>query len=232
MILDTTLNQLYSSPTLFGLQASNDGPTMLGPSTNLSATLSSGVGSIQYSWDFDNGQNGTGADVAHTYAAVGVYQAVVTVSNPVDAFTDTTTVIITDIPVTNLVASNDSPTLLGQATAFSATAQGSNVSYTWDFGDGQNASGANVSHTYTASGTYTAKVTAANSTNSLIGSTIVTINELKTAPGFRSVRPRGVVWTAFWFRRILLGWMLAHIRRRLRSPMGSRQIARRPLLWF
>ena len=68
-----------------------------------------------------------------------------------------------DDPITNVVAINNGPTLLHAATNFTATvAGGTNISYTWNFGDGQNGSGKTSSHTYAATGVYTATVTATN----------------------------------------------------------------------
>ncbi len=48
--------------------------------------------------------------------------------------------------------------------AFDPLASNSSLSYTWDFGDGSRASGAEVSHTYTTAGTYTLTLTASSAT--------------------------------------------------------------------
>ena len=78
--------------------------------------------------------------------------------------------------ISGLVAANDSPTVLGHATTLTATvAAGSNITYTWAFGDGGLGSGAVVSHTYPAVGVYTAVVTASNSVSSLTATTTVSI---------------------------------------------------------
>ena len=78
--------------------------------------------------------------------------------------------------ITNLVAMNSGPTLLGQATWFTATATGSDLTYQWNFGDDSPiATGVNVSRTYTAVGTYTALVTATNSVNTITATMVVTI---------------------------------------------------------
>ena len=64
-------------------------------------------------------------------------------------------------PVSVLVAETSRPQL-GQTITFDASASyddGTLVSYTWDFGDGTTASGAQVSHAYTAEGVYTVVVT-------------------------------------------------------------------------
>jgi PKD repeat protein len=75
-----------------------------------------------------------------------------------------------------LAADSDSPTVLGESTAFTATiTAGSNVTFTWDFGDGNQGSGPITSHTYPAAGTYTATVTATNGLGSESAQTLVTV---------------------------------------------------------
>ncbi len=64
-----------------------------------------------------------------------------------------------------VTATNSSPTALGHTTAFTATVTGgSNVTYQWAFGDGSTFTGSPATHTYSAVGSYTAVVTATNST--------------------------------------------------------------------
>lgn len=92
--------------------------------------------------------------------------------------TATAVVTVTDRPVTNLRAVNDSPTTVGHVTMFVATAEGSNLSYTWNFGDGEIAAGQVTTHIYVLSGTYTAVVTASNGSGSITATTPVTITNL------------------------------------------------------
>jgi CSLREA domain-containing protein len=89
--------------------------------------------------------------------------------------TATMNVTVTDRPVINLMAVNDSPTTLGRATMFVAWAEGSNIVYTWNFGDGATAVNQTVAHTYGLSGTYTAIVTASNGSGSVMVTSPVTI---------------------------------------------------------
>ena len=78
--------------------------------------------------------------------------------------------------IAGLAAQNDSPTELGQVTTLTATVTaGSNVTYTWAFGDGDTGNGATVNHVYPATGPYTAVVTAANLVNALVETTSVQI---------------------------------------------------------
>ena len=88
-----------------------------------------------------------------------------------------------DIPVAGLQATNDSPTTLGHPTTFTATvSRGSDISYTWDFGDGSHGSGATVSHTYATAGNYTATLTATNNLSTQVATTTVTITESGSMP--------------------------------------------------
>jgi uncharacterized repeat protein (TIGR01451 family) len=92
---------------------------------------------------------------------------------------------VNDSPISGLVATNDSPTLWGQTTTFTATlTEGTSVDYTWDFGDGdsplhlhldQATTGNVISHTYTLTGIYTATVTATNSQGTFTATTSVHI---------------------------------------------------------
>jgi PKD repeat protein len=89
---------------------------------------------------------------------------------------DTVTITVTDRTVAGLTAANDGPTGAGQPVNFTASiTQGTNVSYTWAFGDGITGIGRTPDHTYTTAGPYTAVVTAANSANVLTATTTVTV---------------------------------------------------------
>ena len=85
-------------------------------------------------------------------------------------------------PIVGLTAINDSPTPLGEPTYFTATVvSGTNVFYSWGFGDGAVGSGSVTTHTYAALGTYTATVIASNDINTLTATTQVTITDAPIA---------------------------------------------------
>ncbi len=73
-----------------------------------------------------------------------------------------------EAPITGLAAQSDSPTMLGEMTTFTATVSGgSNITYTWNFGDDTAlGNGANVTHTYAEPGEYSVTVTASNALGS------------------------------------------------------------------
>ncbi|MBX3057671.1 MAG: PKD domain-containing protein [Anaerolineae bacterium] len=83
------------------------------------------------------------------------------------------------IAVSGLTAVNNSPTLTGNNTSFTATLEhGSGASYTWNFGDGNPTSvGITATHTYAALGSYTAVVTASNSVSQMTATTTILVDE-------------------------------------------------------
>ncbi|MBN1661871.1 MAG: PKD domain-containing protein [Anaerolineae bacterium] len=176
--LTATTTVTVSNEPITGLVATNDSPTGLGSATHLTATVATGMG-VTYTWDLGDGAQAGGASVAHIYPEIGIYTAVVTAVNNFDEMTATTKVTVTEVPIAGLVATNDSPTAFGEPTTFTATvAAGSHVTFTWAFGDGELAIRALVTHTYPATGTFTAVVTALNSVSTLTATTPVTV----TAP--------------------------------------------------
>jgi len=76
-----------------GLAASNDSPTTLGSPTQFNASITSGD-SATFTWDFGDGQAGSGGAPSHTYLAAGEYTVTVQAENAVSMQTKTTTVTI------------------------------------------------------------------------------------------------------------------------------------------
>ena len=122
---------------------------------------------------------------APTAPTVLTFTLMVTDARGLSSALDSVTVIVTDSLITGLIASASSPTTLDHVTDFTASVvAGSNVIYSWDFGDGGGAmsagSGANPQHTYALAGTYTATLTATNSTDTK--STIILISITNLTP--------------------------------------------------
>lgn len=114
-----------------------------------------------------------------------------------------TLVFVGDVPISNLIAANSSPTTLGQATTFTATAIGSNVGYQWDFGDGASANGSVITRTYGAVGTFLAIVTATNNLNTVTATT--TVNVVNPTPTITSVNPISITAGSGAFTLIVSG---------------------------
>jgi PKD repeat protein len=167
-----------------GLTAVNDSPTPLGNLTTLTATVSSGS-DVNYIWDLGDSSQATGTVITHEYEQIGVYTAVVTATNTINTLTATAIVTVTEVAITGLTAVNSGPSELGTATFLTATTTaGTNISYTWDLGDGTVAYGSLISHTYSQTGTYTASVTATNSMSTVTATTVITISETVSVPTF------------------------------------------------
>lgn len=85
---------------------------------------------------------------------------------------------IYDAPIVNLTAQNSSPVMINDSVYFTATISGgTNVNYTWNYGDGTTGSGMNSTHSYTMAGTYTATVTASNTNNVAQATTLVIVKQ-------------------------------------------------------
>lgn len=171
---------VLASVPITGLSVANNGPTALGQPMILSATIEAGD-LVTYRWDFGDGSlPGSGNPITHTYPTAGIYTAIVTASNSLNALTATTTVTVYVTPITGLVATNSSPNALDQPTTFTATINaGDLVSYSWSFGDSSSTvNGITATHIYSAVRVYTATVTAMNSVSVLTATTRVTITDV------------------------------------------------------
>jgi PKD repeat protein len=120
-----------------------------------------------YAWSFGDGSTGSGATPSHTYTGVGTYTVTLTVTDNgglTNAATTTATVSTGSTPQAP-VARPGGPYngTVNAAVSFdgsgSSDADGSVVSYDWQFGDGGTASGAQALHTYATAGTYTVTLT-------------------------------------------------------------------------
>lgn len=155
--------RLLRSGEITGLQAANDGPTLIGVATTFTASVAA-ADTVTYTWDLGDGMAAAGAVVTHVYAQPGLYTATVTARSAATAAHASTAVQVLDAPIAQLTAAASSPTSVGAATHFTASVgSGTNVTFAWAFGDGAGATGATQTHTYGAAGVYTAVVTATNS---------------------------------------------------------------------
>ncbi len=132
-----------------------------GLATQMSAAASipSGGTLAAYSWDFGNGNNGTGQNTSETYASAGNYTVQLVVSST-DGCTDTLTqnVQVKALPVID--------SLMVQGACFPNPAQFdayvSNLpvsNYQWNFGGTNNGFGQSLSYNFNNPGTYNYQVT-------------------------------------------------------------------------
>jgi PKD repeat protein len=160
-----------------------------------SARASLGTAPYTFAWSFGDGATGSGAEINHSYAAAGSFNASVWANDSGGGSTvSQVPVIVHALPS---VSVNSSATLVdtGQSVNFSAIPLGGTGPYTesWNFGDGGRDSGLSVGHIFTTPGAYNVAVTL----NDSLGATataliLVSVHEapslsLTTSPSFGSV---------------------------------------------
>jgi PKD repeat protein len=139
-------------------------------------------------WDFGDGATSVQANPIHTYTLHGVYTVTLTVTGPINSSVarKINYVSLTDIPISDLAiehsAAGGLEPLVGQTLYFSATAEGSNIDYLWDFGDdalgaAATTKGQYVQHSYETTGTYTVTLTASNGVGEAVATLAVTIRQ-------------------------------------------------------
>ncbi|MGF1695381.1 PKD domain-containing protein [Vibrio lamellibrachiae] len=117
-----------------------------------------------YEWDFGDGNVDTGLDSSHTYTIPGSYTATLTVTDSNGNSSEDSVIInVTNTAPTAQASVDSNSVILGTSVQFSNTgstdSDGTIVSYSWDFGDGNSSTQANPSHTYSSTGNHTATLT-------------------------------------------------------------------------
>ena len=150
---------------------------------------------LTFAWDFGDGSEpAKGRRARHTYTRSGTFTARVTVTDAAGATaSDTVPIVVGDPPA------NQAPTVLVAAdpaggtaplavrlTAAGSDPDGDALSYTWSFGDGGQAGGSQVTHTFAAAGSYTVTVTVRDA-GGATGSATLTV--VVTAPLRRAGGP-------------------------------------------
>uniref|UniRef100_A0A8B9FZT2 Polycystin 1, transient receptor potential channel interacting n=1 Tax=Amazona collaria TaxID=241587 RepID=A0A8B9FZT2_9PSIT len=122
-----------------------------------------------YRWDFGNNEStrSSGTEVTYTYKSTGVFLVTVTVSNNVSFNNDTAFVEVQEpVGVAKIEYNGTSVLELNQIYLFSASMNGTKVSYCWDFGDGTTQPGQIATHSYNSTGHYTISVMGRNEVSS------------------------------------------------------------------
>lgn len=103
-------------------------------------------------WDFGDGNTSTMQNPTHTYALPGTYQVCLTVTDPCGS--DSTCGPVTVSCPAPAVAFTSLANLLVVDFTDGSSSTGGNISYFWDFGDGNTSTMQSPSHTYAAAGNY------------------------------------------------------------------------------
>ena len=89
----TATTSVQVEVAISGLNADNDGPTLLGTATQLRASITTGSNGI-FEWDFGDGEGDSGAAVSHQYASPGIFTVELSATNLVSQETATTVVYV------------------------------------------------------------------------------------------------------------------------------------------
>ncbi|MDG1313813.1 MAG: PKD domain-containing protein, partial [Schleiferiaceae bacterium] len=126
-------------------------------SVDFDATTSTGA-ALTYSWDFGDGNTGTGDQPTHLYGAGGFYAVVLTATDSCgQSVTETDTILVCEELFATITYSQSVFTV-----NFDASGAAGATGATWDFGDGNTGSGLTPSNTYSGSGTFAVDVTVTN----------------------------------------------------------------------
>lgn len=126
----------------------------------------SGNNIASYAWEWGDGNNATGVNPSHAFNSVGIFEVTLTVTDD-QGFTGIATkqieVVPQNVPPVADFTFNDLSTedsyLVDFDASLSTDADGMISSYFWDWGDGTQSTGRNLSHVYTNPGTYTVRLT-------------------------------------------------------------------------
>jgi PKD repeat protein len=143
---------------------SPDAPT---EKTNVLFDASSSSGTIAaYEWDFGDGQTGSGRTTTHAFSGPGTYFVRLTLVDPQGRRISTTRSITVGqgaLPTANFTFSPTDPvvgdTINVNGTQSTAAVGRRLVTWAWNFGNGESASGPNATVRYTVARTYTITLT-------------------------------------------------------------------------
>ncbi|HRK62443.1 MAG TPA: PKD domain-containing protein [Candidatus Omnitrophota bacterium] len=166
----TTTPVLVNTPPVCGLKVPQS--ACVGQAVSISGAGSSDgeTKELGYLWNFGDGTTAEGASVSKTFSKGGNYNVSLTVNDNQNTACSVAgcnaQIKVNSAPVA--VAGDDvALCLTSQAAEYAVTfnggksydAENDGLSYAWDFGDGEKAEGAKVTHVYKQAGEYTARLT-------------------------------------------------------------------------
>jgi|GEM_PF-2678405 len=146
---------------------------------------------LSFVWNFGDGTTANGIKVSHTYTTYpenGEYIVTLTVTDTFGAYaTATIKVRINRIPIAKIASVPAK--VVGSKIVFDALGSSDEdndaLTYTWDFGDGTTATGANPTHVYSKPGTYDVKLTVSDGRGGTSSTTMrIIIKEKATTTGY------------------------------------------------
>jgi hypothetical protein len=121
-------------------------------------TLLNGLATT-YTWSFGDGGSSTQHNPSHTYSHAGIYSVSLSVKDTTSSIPSISNAFPVG-PCGNAFLALFDVTTYADSVGITNQSQGHNpISYAWNYGDGQTASGPNASHQYSAPGLYRISVT-------------------------------------------------------------------------
>jgi PKD repeat protein len=174
-----------------GLPVANPGGPYSGGVTqpiNFDGTQSVGLSGnpLNFSWDFGDGNTGTGAAPSHAYQSSGEYTVTLVVDDGFAPSEPVTTLVDVQLPFADPGAPYDA--IVGEPITLNGSGSvgtsGNPLTYTWDFGDGSTGVGVNPTHTYAEPGVYDITLTVEDGFLPDTGDTFVIVTQTPVAnPG-------------------------------------------------
>ena len=201
------------SPLLTASATASSDDAAPGTSLTFTAHAANGSGSYSdFSWTFGGGGTASGSQVTHAFSGSGSPTAVLIVTDSNGASASATV----DLDISDVSVTTSAPTTAtaGSSVTFLASATGGAggpYNYTWSFGDGAVAYGAQVSHAFSSHGTYTPHLTVSDR----LGAT----NETTLAPVAVAAAPAPLSGFSVW---LILGIGIA-----VAAILGALVLARR-----
>jgi len=131
---------------------------------------------LTYRWAFGDGSEGSGQRTEHTYYTTGTINATLTVTDTHNATSTASVPILVSAPPVDdqdplaVITMSPSSSIIANTPCWLSGSQSTPsdkdeiiTSYHWDFGDGSDESGKNVTHVYSTPGTYTVTLTVQDS---------------------------------------------------------------------
>jgi len=151
-----------------------------------------GVFPYGYSWNFGDGTSGAGQTLAHTYLTPGTFTISLDVTDSIKTSVVTSQSITVSSRPQLAVILTFSPTspAVNSTVTFTGTALNGVSPYTfaWNFGDNSKATGATVTHSYNAAGTFIVSLNVTDSAGSVARtSSLLTVVSTSDAGGTRPV---------------------------------------------
>ncbi|MCI5058170.1 MAG: PKD domain-containing protein [Flavobacteriales bacterium] len=155
MVLDSSLVQPNPNPNNCQAQFL---PVPVGLTTYfLDVSYVTNLGSVNYLWDFGDGNSSTLQFPNHTYAQPGIYQVCLTINDSLGCSSSFCDIVMVDTSYTIPPGCQAYfvPTQVNPYDLFLVNLSfGVNISFNWDFGDGTTSNLAYPSHTYAQTGDY------------------------------------------------------------------------------